>query len=312
MTMMHRLLPLLVFLPVTYALSTPSSRATESIPSIDDLPPLTRTILPIPSSQCSDTISYLQKTTNTRLVGLRELQLACASWEESFQSNLGVESAIDKISTVSPQTQLVRWNVTWVPPTSAWLEVLGNAWPGVEVAPTSYNHLSGKVSTFSWNAVFCTFTDAFVTGKLRIPLACIQGTSELTLGATTTDKKLVVSISEDLDYAQDLQRGVLLNRRCAADLRVFLETGRRMKANNQNEDWDDTVAKALPWSSVPGSNSLDVDAIEEGDGPVIVFLGIVALVLLGFANIIGPQLIGQSLFGPPNYVVRPEDLNSIY
>jgi hypothetical protein len=227
---------------------------------------------------------------------------------------LGVESTIDKIATVSPQTQLVRWNVTWVPPTSAWLEVLGNVWPGVDVVPTSYNHLSGKVSTFSWNAVFRTFSDAFATGKLRVPLACIQGTSELTLSASsTTDKKLVVSISEDLDYAQDLQRGVLLNRRCAADLRVFLETGRRMnKANNKNEDWDDIVAKALPWSSVPGSNPLDVDAIEEGDGPAIIFLGIVAVVLLGFANVIGPQLIGQSLFGPPNYIVRPEDLNSIY
>lgn len=316
MTIMRPLSWLFVFfLPAANPLSSPSvTESTSSTSSIaDKLPPLTRTILPIPASQCSSEISYVQKATNGRISGLRELQEACASWEESFQSELGVNSAIiGKIASVSPQTKLVRWNVTWVPPTAAWLEFVGNVWPGVEVTPTSYNHLSGKASTFSWTAVFRIFSDALTTGKLRIPLACIEGTSELRFD---TKSGMLIAIAEELAYAQDLRRGVLLNRRCSADLRVFLETGRRMnvaRSTQNNDEWDDIVATALPWSSVPGSNPLDVDPVEEGDGPAIVFLGIVALVLLGFANIIGPQLIGQSLFGPPNYIVPPEELNSLF
>ena len=85
------------------------------------------------------------------------------------------------------------------------------------------------------------FLDVMTTGKLRIPLACVEGTSEMIF---STGDNMLASITEELSYAQDLQRGSLLNRRCSDDLRLFLETGRRISTSERN--WDELVAEALP------------------------------------------------------------------
>ena len=77
-------------------------------------------------------------------------------------------------------------------------------------------------------------------------------------------------------------------------------------------DWDDMVAVALPWQSVAGSNPLDVDPVEEGPMAAVVFIAFAILSVAVFAALAAPELIGQPLFGPPNYIVRPEDLNSLY
>ena len=304
--MMKLVLCVFHFIVVSHALTTPSPESILACRSLSALQPLTRTILLVSPEKFSPKIKYLQKATNTRIEGQSELLQACESFDSNFQSEMGVESTVTRVSTVAPQMLLINWNVTWVPISAVWLETLGQAWPGIEVVPISYNHLSNRMITFSWKAVGKLFSDAIATGKLRIPLACIEGTSELVF----SNDGMLLSISEDLSYAQDLARGSLQNRKCADDLRLFLETGRRISSNN---NWDDIVAQALPWSSVPGSNPLDVTPMEEGEegGPVI-FLGIAAVLLLGFANAVGPLLIGQSLFGPTNYIVQPQDLNSIF
>ncbi len=209
---------------------------------------------------------------------------------------------------IDPLKLNVRWNVTWVPLSALWLEVLGNAWPGVDVIPMTYNHQSNQPCTFSWNAVGKVFLDAMTTGRLRIPLACIEGTSELIF---SEGDDMLVSITEELSYAQDLQRGCLLNRRCSDDLRLFLETGRRSSAFAST--WDDVVAKALPWTSVPGSGPLDVTptADDEEDGPVA-FLGVAALLLVGFTNFAGPQLIGQSFVGNTHDILERSIVDSMF
>lgn len=55
---------------------------------------------------------------------------------------------------------------------------------------------------------------------------------------------------------------------------------------------------------------MDIEPMEEGEGLGGVFLAIVALILLGFTNVVGSQLVGQSLLGPPNYIVQPD--NSLF
>ncbi|KAI2506346.1 hypothetical protein MHU86_8074 [Fragilaria crotonensis] len=270
--------------------------------------PIARTILLVPPDKLSERVKYLQKATNTRIEGLSVLHQACDSFDSNFQSEFGVKSAITRVSLIDPHKIIVRWNVTWVPVSALWLEVLGNAWPGVNVVPTTYNHLSNQPCTFSWNAVGKVFLDAMASGKLRIPLACIEGTSELIF---SEDDDMLVSITEELSYAQDLQRGCLLNRRCSDDLRLFLETGRRSSA--LEDTWDDLIAEALPWASVPGSGSLDVTPTADGeeDGP-IVFLGVAALLLVGFTNFAGPHLIGPSFFGSTHDIVERNIFDSVF
>jgi hypothetical protein len=132
------------------------------------------------------------------------------------------------------------------------------------------------------------------------------------------------SISEELNYAQDLQRGTLRNRNCANDLKLFLETGRCIRPDDQrsannnyspnqtNEvmdnknsnnkgtefyDWNRVVAEALPWETVPGMmNPLDIDGQEDGAVAVPLFLGIVLLSLVSFSVLVAPELLGQSIF----------------
>lgn len=281
--------------------------------------PLTATILCLPSNYyVPEDVIFRQKATATTIQGFEKIQKMCSCSDDCFQSELGVSAAIERISSTSPDSASVNWNVTWVPPTSVWLETLAQVWPGVDAVYSSYNHLSGEKNIFSWKAVGKLFSDALTTGQLRVPLACIEGITTLHFD-TSTDEGRVSQISEDLVYAMDLQNGKLQNRKCSDDLRIFLESGRRIATdndennnNNYNNDWDDAVATRLPWSSVAGSNVLDVDPTEEGDGAAIAFLGFVGLVLVAFANIAGPELIGQSLFGPPHYIVKPEDLNSFY
>jgi hypothetical protein len=269
--------------------------------------PLTKTVFCIPPDCISDQVSFIQKSTNTRIQGLSSLQSACQQWEQDFQTDLGdVTMCTRRLSRVSPTTLLFQWNVTWVPPTTAWLESLANSWPGVTPCYAAYTHLAGQRTSFSYRAVFDLFADAFKTGQLRVPLACIEGTTTLEFDSSFTTLK---SIVEDLGYAQDLARGGLQNRKCASDLRLFLETGRRVGADADN--WYEAVSN-LSWMSVPGMNPMDMDPQDDGPMAPLVFLGVTGATILGFAALVAPELIGQSLFGPPNYIVRPEDLNSIY
>jgi hypothetical protein len=216
-------------------------------------------------------------------------------------------------SLISPEMVLIPWNVTWTPPSSAWLRDLGELWPGVTVEPRPYNHLFDKPSSFSWEAVGRLFSDAVRDGSLRVPLACIEGHSCLRFrkkGGESADWELC-SITEELSYAIDLERNALRNQKCAEDLRLFLLLGRKPPSISW-EEWEDQVA-GLAWSSVPGSGPLDIVpmADEEGIPPAILFLGAASVGILAFATALAPELIGQSLFTSPSYIIQPSELNSI-
>ena len=274
-----------------------------------EISPLASTVMLVPEEIWADTIVYEQKSLRFRVEGIRKVKQAIHHWDKDFQSEIGVKASIGNVSVISQNSALVKWNVTWVPPTSLWLEGLGKVLDrnNIECIYVTYNHLAQKESTFSWNAVLKLLGDAIARKTLRIPLACIEGNTELTFTESINSKgeHQLVRISEDLSYAEDLRRGVLRNRKCAEDLRLFLETGRRLV--NDSIEWDDTVATSFSWQSVPGSNPLDVDAVEEGPVAAVVFIGIAALSVLVFASVVAPEMVGQSLFVHPNYIVKPGD-----
>ena len=289
------------------------SQLTEVTSSSRLLHPLSSTALLVPDEEISDNVVFQLKSIGTSVQGYDNLKRISRAWDQDFQCEVGVTASISRISAISQDVMLVQWNVTWVPPTALWLEGTGKLLGpnNVEIVYVSYNHQSQKESKFSWRAVFNLFVDVCTRKELRVPLACIEGTTELTFSATEkSGASKLIRISEDLSYASDLKRGVLRNRKCAQDLRLFLESGRRL-VNDPNE-WVDKVAVSLPWQSVPGSSTLDIEPIEEGPVVAVAFVAIAALGVLVFAAVTAPELVGQSLFGPPNYIVQPEDLGSFY
>ena len=305
-----------------------STAATEVVPVIS------RSVLFVPPQHISKEVTFLQRATNTRIQGREKLQSLCTYWESTFETMVsgsgdddddatygrGVKFGLERVFTTTQTTVLVQWNVTWIPPTAIWLESLCSAIPGDGWEPLyrSYCHLSSQPSTFSYSAVFKLFQEAVATGQLRIPLACIQGTTTLEFdvhensnsGRETNElAPMLRSITEDLNYAQDLERGVLRNRKCAMDLKLFLETG-RCSFPDKIDDWD-SIVNQLPWNSVQGMNPLEVDPQDDGEVAVPIFFGIVTVALVGFMALVAPELIGQSLFGGPTYIVQPSELDML-
>ena len=172
---------------------------------------------------------------------------------------------------------------SWYEP--MWLENLGQS-TGAELRFVPYNHLSQTLSSFSWLSVLRLFQDFLFRRRMNVPLACIEGMTELQF---SKDLK-VEKVSEELSYAVDIRRGVLRNRRCSQDLRLFLETGRRMNKGSPDE-WYNRVATSLPWQSVPGSGAMDVDPVEEGSSAAV-FMGFSLLVVLLFSSLLAPALLG--------------------
>ena len=153
--------------------------------------------------------------------------------------------------------------------------------------------------------------------------------------------RIITSISEDLAYAQDLNRGAMSNRLCARDLKFFLEVARKppeyldyrskqdgtnfsndegfakrnTKKQHQYEYWEDLVTESLPWRSVPGMmDPMYIEGQSEDDlesNLPLIFVAVSLVLVLAFANLMAPTLIGQYLFGGPSYIVPPSDLNDI-
>jgi len=331
---------------------------------------------PLPSSfEYDDEVVFYQRATGTRSRGRESIR----RWEKDFQTaiigdgnddsdsngngdgdsdinniekddnlrNIQIQTSIS--TRTSPTTLLMRWNCTYVDPSKQWLVSLADTIPGWEPEFRSYVDQKNIVRTFSYKAVFRLFRDAAMTGKLRVPLACIEGTSICEFiddydddeGKEIVDhnnndnndtscnvaptierrrRRKIHSIVEDLAYAQDLNRGALENRICAQDLQFFLEVARKpLQYETSNNDsnntywaWEDHITSILPWKSVPGMmDPLYIEAQSKEDGVMVpLSFGIFSIMaVLLFANTIAPNLIGQSLFGSPTYMASPSELN---
>ena len=260
--------------------------------------PLLSSTLPWPTAVVFSGVVFCQKATQTRIHGLEALREACVQWDQDFGGSSADDQVcftVERVSlldggTTSHQTVRMQWNVTWIPVSAAWLQHL----PAKERVHVPYNHLSGIVRTFSWRAMGEVFTSYVRTGRIRIPLCCIQGVTDFHFQQRSDSKGesswQVTRIEEDLVYAMDLQRGALQNRFCANDLRLFLEVARR--SGKTTDIWYDTVATCLPWCAVPGSNPLGIDDTEEGPAAAVAYLGIVGTTLIVVASLLAPKLVG--------------------
>ncbi|KAG7354654.1 hypothetical protein IV203_004010 [Nitzschia inconspicua] len=275
-----------------------SSIDQESLLSIDSSPlekvvshfqdPIRHTVLPFPWDNYDESVVFFQRATSTRIQGLESLKTTCQLWEREFVDDLsGMEykhddnlaaihptSTIQRIFKTSPTTMVLQWNMTYIAPTVQWLPNVA-AICGWTLDPRPYNDQAGQGKTFSYKSMLTLFWDAIVTQKLRIPLACIEGTTVCEISKNSQ----IVSITEDLAYAQDLQRGVLQNRLCGQDLQSFLETARR-PVDESREAWQEHVANSLPWSTVPGlTDPLAIEPMNEEEEQLVptLFLGTVTL-----------------------------------
>jgi len=338
-----------------------------------------------PTYEYDDSVVFFQRATATRIEGRKELERSIQRWEKDFGAEVDDDVAVDvdvdvdgkvdrniesnelgnnlqgrprlvttSATTTSPTTLLLRWSLTYVDPSVRWLEDLAGAIPGWTADFSTYTDRVSEERRFSYTAVGKLFARAFATGKLRVPLACIEGVTtcefdsrdgnerepgkKTDAGSSCAATRKIRSIVEDLAYAQDLNRGAMANRVCARDLQFFLETARKppefyrdgismvdtTTTNNNNINininqddlyWEDRVASVLPWRSVPGMmDPLYIEAQAEEDlaANLPVIFGAVAFgALVVFANWIAPELIGQSLFGDPTYIVRPSELNEV-
>ena len=106
------------------------------------------------------------------------------------------------------------------------------------------------------------------------------------------DGGALTAVSDEIYFSDLCRRGQLRNRRCAQDLRLFLEVCRRPPGRDAI-DWANAVDDALPWRGVPGSAALDLDDNEDDIGPVVVaFVGLagVATIALTAALLGGGEI----------------------
>jgi len=325
---------------------------------------------PLPSTfEYDESVVFFQRATQTRIVGRDSLERSIQHWEHDFRTEVdGDDDANEDTTqslrrsvrlqtivstTLSPTSLLLRWNLTYVDPSIAWLLSFADVVPGWNADYRSYTDQASNVRRFSYSALGRLFADAVKTGKLRVPLACIEGTATCRFREEENNEgnKRIVSITEDLAYAQDLKRGVLSNRVCARDLQFFLEVarkppeywnGRRNQGNtngnnavsakddNTNtqqqqqqqqqhyEYWEEYVTDSLPWKTVPGMmDPMYIESQSEEDlaSNLPLAFGTLSVVLVMiFANWIAPDLIGQSLFGDGRSFdyVPTEELNRYY
>ena len=210
--------------------------------------------------------------------GADALTRVAENWSRAAADELpDFQAAASAAASVAAREVIVKYNASWTPPSAAWLLSVASAWPGVEAAPTPYADRYGQVSTFSWKGVVKLFQDAAATGRLRVPLALIEGRAILKFD----DDGALTAVSDEIYFADLCRRGQLRNRRCAQDLRLFLEVCRRPPSRDAI-DWADAVDDALPWRIIPGSAALDLDDNEDDIGPVVafvIFAGVATLAL---------------------------------
>lgn len=257
--------------------------------------PIVNSVVFFPPKYYSSDVVYTQGVAPKSIIkGLSNLQAKCEEWERNFETNEeDVSFCLERVSQVSPTSLIAQWNLTWVPPTAQWLVRLAEL-QNWEPNYISYTEKAGVISSFSYVSVLKLFVDAYATKFLRIPQACIQGTTTCQLEEEEDGKTRITRIREDISYVQDLNRGYLKNRKCAQDLKLFLESARCVGGSN----WDDYLETTLPWRSVPGMMGLEVDPNESGEEWVpAVFLVFSVLSIVGFSSLLAPELI----LGPPSY-----------
>jgi hypothetical protein len=216
----------------------------------------------------------------------------CINLFDNYETNL------IRCEKLNEQSINIRWKATWIPSGSTWLYNFATDFARWRVDCKSPD--PAIVSTFSWKAVFDTFSTAFVTGNITLPISCVEGNTVLTIKHVEDEAdsgrggELVVTIKESIDLVSEADKNRIQNRRVAQELASWLDVSRRPPKFNV-DDWAGMVRQRI-LTSVPGAGALDVDPNEsDAEGAVALLLfGIISIVVFGisFQFFTMPELVG--------------------
>lgn len=218
------------------------------------------------------------------------------------------KTSLIRCEKLNEQSINIRWKATWIPSGSTWLFNFATdvGWRVNRKSPDP-----AVVSTFSWKAVFDTFSTAFATGNITLPISCVEGNTLLTIkqvkGEADIGKggELSVTIKESIDLVSEADKNRIQNRRVAQELASWLDVSRR-PPNFNVDDWAGMVRQRI-LTSVPGAGALDVDPNEsDAEGALVLLLfGIISVTVLeiSFQFFTMPELVG----GTGNIPLRCDD-----
>jgi hypothetical protein len=185
---------------------------------------------------------------------------------------------------VGPSAYVVRWSASFVPAKTRALYDLALNWPFGELEIEKRDILDkiGETSRFTYRALFRVLARAVREKKMRIPIAKIEGVSELTFD---DDGKLTRHV-ERLTLVREMNAGRVRNKRIARDVLEYLDAWK--PPGMSLERWDEIVEDKVDVYGVPGMRQLDVDGLEEdfADGGRVedatALLGFFTLIVLAF------------------------------
>lgn len=245
----------------------------------------------LPKSALASNVRF--KSSMCSINGSDEYCAAADRWHsESVAELQDYKTSVLRVAAADDEV-VVRWRSEWSDEKSRWLAQLAGL---LRWRIERFDLDSGRVSTFSWKAVFTLLGSAAATGTIRLPASAVEGTSRLRLESSGGEEaSLVVSSHrEAIDLVSTADAGQLRNRRSAQDVATFLDFHR--PSDVDPDEWAAQV-KARVLAGVPGAGELDIDPMEdENEG--VVALSAFALVSLVASTFFFNQLGGDAISTP--------------
>ena len=134
-----------------------------------------------PDSEIEISSSVLIKDDICEIESASSYEAAFTSFKKTtLQYLVNATFNFEDVRSLSGNKYIARWNVSYIPDTTAALWAFGGVLPGVERKYYNLLDREDKISSFSWIA-FSKFLIRIVTkGEYMVPLAVIKGQSELT------------------------------------------------------------------------------------------------------------------------------------
>ena len=194
-------------------------------------------------------------------------------WEVSWLPRLSRSTfTLLRVAPLGQNKVIVSWNVSFVSESSSSLAAFFERVPGVKLTYFDILHREKFRSSFSWNALLRTLNILLTTGELRLPLAVILGTSELTFQRDTSDdgrnsgnSAVLIKQKDSLNLLRSLDIGVLKNRKLTLDLLEFLDACR--PSSLSLDVWNERIASRVSVSGVPGMSQFDIDGLDSAASP---------------------------------------------
>ena len=248
----------------------------------------------------SDGIAYSNGV--AQLSGAPSYLAAAEAWHEQLLDEApDAAVSIVRVTQTDPATVVVRYNISWTPPSAAWLASLGEAVPAWRVVRVDLLHRLRERAVFKWRNVAALFLRAAQTGELLVPRAVIQCSAQLSFVPRETGDDPVcelVAQHERVDLIESVRSGELQNRALARDLLLFLDS--RRPPGWSVDDWNAEVLAQVNIEAVPGMGQFDIDGLDSQDQSDLVSGGAAALGYLTVCVLAVGASIGAVYFAQLN------------